>query len=136
MPRSKCCIAGLSLKGWSPHVLYERSTYEPPVNGSSAVWHFEHGEVIKICDETIFGFYMGLSHVVSESTKRKWERWVEHCNNWNNWNTSWNNWNTGTTGTLEQLEQLEHWNDWNTGTLEHWNDWNTGTLEQLEQLEH
>ena len=35
----------------------------PPLNGSSAEWQFELGEVIKICDETIFGFYMGLSHV-------------------------------------------------------------------------
>ena len=72
-----CCIAG-HFKRMKPtcaiqtHKVHMNEAHaNPPVNESSAVWHFEHGKVIKVCDETIFGFYMRLSHVVGESTKRK-----------------------------------------------------------------
>ena len=35
----------------------------PALNGSSTIWHFEGNNVIEICDEITFDFYMGLHHV-------------------------------------------------------------------------
>ena len=35
----------------------------PTLNGSPAIWHFEHGDVIEIRDGITCNFYLGLSHV-------------------------------------------------------------------------
>ena len=40
--------------------------YEPTLNRSSTVWHFEHSDVIKIRNEIIFDIYMGLSHTYAD----------------------------------------------------------------------
>ena len=47
----------------------------PALNESSAVWRFEHGDVIKICSRIIFKFYMGLSRMLSYycQVRRRWE---------------------------------------------------------------
>ena len=37
----------------------------PALNGSSVIRRFEHSDVIEICDEIIFDFYTGLSHMHS-----------------------------------------------------------------------
>ena len=38
----------------------------PALNESSAVRHFEHSDVIKICGRIIFDFYMGLPNMLSD----------------------------------------------------------------------
>ena len=35
----------------------------PALNRSSVIWHFEHGDAIKICNG-IIDFYMGLPHII------------------------------------------------------------------------
>ena len=37
------------------------SAYEPTLNGSAALQHFEHSNVIKICN--VIDFYPGLPHI-------------------------------------------------------------------------
>ena len=34
------------------------------LNGSSAIWHFKHSDVIEIHDGITFGFYTELPHIV------------------------------------------------------------------------
>ena len=35
----------------------------PALNGSSVIRHFEHSDVIEMCDGITFDFYMGLPHI-------------------------------------------------------------------------
>ena len=43
--------------------IYE-ARMSPALNGSSAIWRFEHSDAIEICNRIIFDFYTGLPHMV------------------------------------------------------------------------
>ena len=60
-------MMGVTVKGGTHTCFADECIYEvhmsPTFNGSSALRHFEHGDVIEIRDGITFDFYTGLPHM-------------------------------------------------------------------------